>query len=117
MDVKSGGDPLHALIRATELRSRVIGNNIANYETPGYVRQVVRFEDYVSEAAQRGQTDFSALRPTIEPDKLTPGRSDGNNVNLELEMASARLNRLQGELWHSLLQARFSLLKISVDSK
>ncbi|TAJ23513.1 MAG: hypothetical protein EPO68_02940 [Planctomycetota bacterium] len=116
MEAGMRGDVLFGLMRATAMRSRVIGNNIANFETPGYVRQVVRFEDLVSSELERGRKDFSELEPVTENDELTPGRPDGNNVNLELEIASARMNRLQSELWGSLLQARFGLLKASIES-
>lgn len=116
MDAGTGGDLLFGLMRATALRSRVIGTNIANFETPGYARQVVRFEDLVNSELARGRKDFSGLEPIVEDDELTPARPDGNNVNLELEIASARMNRLQSELWSTLLQARFGLLKASIES-
>jgi flagellar basal-body rod protein FlgB len=116
MDAGMSSDLLFGLMRASNLRARVIGNNIANYETPGYVRQVVRFEDLVSAELEDGGADLAELEPIVEEDTVTPGRPDGNNVNLELEIGAARMNRLQSELWSTLLQARFGLIKASIES-
>lgn len=109
------GDLLLRLMRATDLRSKVIANNIANMDTPGYRRQVVRFEDLLQQAATRGGAAMARVEPEIVDDLLTPGRPDGNNVTLELEMNSSRQNGLMSDLYTSLLQSRFSLIRASID--
>lgn len=114
MESGTGGDLLFGMLRATSLRARSIGSNIANLETPGYVRQIVRFEDLVQAELERKHPDLSRLKPLVETEALEPGSSNG--VNLELEIASARMNRLQSEMWNTLLQARFGLIKASIES-
>jgi flagellar basal-body rod protein FlgB len=75
-------DLLSRLMSATTQRSRVIASNIANQNTPGYRRQVLRFEELLQDALHTGRS-LERVVPSLEEDLLTPARADGNNVNLE----------------------------------
>lgn len=74
---------------ATELRSKAIGNNIANINTPGYKRKYVTFEETLN--------DNFKNTPKIEmkEDKNSSIRFDGNNVDLENEKINQAANSLQ----------------------
>lgn len=63
------------------LRQRVIANNIANINTPGYLAGRVMFEDALASAVRSG----SGAAPTPVMRSLEPTRMDGNNVNLDHE--------------------------------
>jgi len=51
---------LQKLLDAAALRQRVIANNLANVNTPGYCRRVVKFDDHLAKALATG--DIGQLR-------------------------------------------------------
>jgi len=111
-------DPTDLLVRllgACELRARVVSANIANSNTPGYVRHVVRFEELLRERLE-GENDVAHVAPEVQPDLETEARPDGNNVSLELELNSMRENRLLYEAYSSILRSHFSLLENAISS-
>jgi flagellar basal-body rod protein FlgB len=99
-------------VSASPLRARDVADNIANQNTPGFKRQVVRFEDELASALARGE--LSKAAPRVEVDALSPASPDGNNVNLESELESLRENRIAYELYATLLAARGELLRASI---
>jgi flagellar basal-body rod protein FlgB len=109
-------DLMVRLLGACEQRARVVSANIANSNTPGYVRQVLRFEELLGEQL-RGGGDPAQIAPEIEPDLETPSRPDGNNVSLELELNSMRENRLLYEAYSSILRSHFALLESAISER
>ena len=107
-------DLLVRLLGACELRASVVSANIANSNTPGYVRKVVRFEELLGEQLRRG--DGADVQPELYQDLETPSRPDGNNVSLELELNTMRENRLLYETYASILRAHFDLLDTAISS-
>ncbi len=109
---------LGALMDAAALRARVIAANIANQNTPGYRRQVVRFEEQLRAALASGRrpSELERLAPTIEPDTSTPTRADGNNVSLELETSAMRQNQLLYETYAAIQSSRTELLRSAIES-
>jgi flagellar basal-body rod protein FlgB len=110
------GDLLVRLLSASTERSRVIADNIANQNTPGFTRKVLRFEELLTAALESGRTDLTGIEPVLSDDRLTPARPDGNNVNVELEMGALRQNRLLYEAYAAILGTRFELLRSSIES-
>jgi len=108
-------DLLLRLLSASTERARVIAGNIANQNTPGYTRKVLRFEELLHAAMESGG-DLASVEPQIEEDLLTPASADGNNVNPELESNALRQNRLLYEAYASILGTRFELLRSSIES-
>lgn len=106
-------DLMVRLLGACELRARVVSANIANSNTPGYVRNVVRFEDLLAAQLQKGG-DLARVAPELVADLETPSRPDGNNVSLELELNSMRENRLLYEAYSSILRSHFALLESAI---
>lgn len=106
-------DLLVRLLGACETRARVVSANIANSNTPGYVRQVVHFEELLGQELERGG-DPASVAPEIETDLETPARPDGNNVSLELELNTMRENRLLYEAYSSILRSHFALLESAI---
>ena len=106
-------DLLVRLLGACETRARVVSANIANSNTPGYVRQVVRFEELLAAELASGG-DPTRVAPEVRADLETPARPDGNNVSLELELNSMRENRLLYEAYSSILRSHFALLESAI---
>lgn len=106
-------DLMVRLLGACEMRARVVSANIANSNTPGYVRHTVRFEDLLGDELRQGG-DPSRVQPELLADLETPARPDGNNVSLELELNAMRENRLLYEAYSSILRSHFSLLESAI---
>lgn len=85
------GASLTALERSLDTRmatQRVVAANIANVDTAGYTAQRVDFEATMA-AAERGQGSAPVVTASQEPVTL-----DGNNVNLESELAELTRNKM-----------------------
>ena len=85
---------------AQTARLRLVSENIANVDTPGYRRKLVSFQEMVDRpgedravAAGRVFLDQSALERVYDPSHPladAEGYHDGSNVSLMLEIADAR---------------------------
>jgi len=100
MAILSGGlDPLLGRALGTaDLRYRVLANNVANAETPGFKASRVEFEALLQQAQAAG-TDPLTVTPAVVQDtglSLTP---DGNNVDIDAQMAALAAN----QLWYDAL--------------
>lgn len=99
---------LEKALDAAWLKNEVISQNIANVDTPNYKKKTVAFEEYLNDAMD-GKTfkGFTADRRHIQiggdgidsvdikvtqDNKDTSYRMDGNNVDIESEMASQAKN-------------------------
>jgi len=87
-------------MRAQAARLRLISENIANADTPGYRRKVTTFEKVVDRGWETGQVktgsvklDRSELDRVYDPAHPLAngdGYYDGSNVSLVVEIADAR---------------------------
>lgn len=100
---------LQKALDASWLRNKAIANNIANVDTPGYKRQKVEFEQVLA-----GAIDDNTFKDTgtneqhisigagssihkeikVMEDNSTSMRLDGNNVDVESEMAQLAKNNI-----------------------
>lgn len=110
---------LERSLDAAALRQRVIAHNLANIDTPGFKRSVVRFEDALAEALlSSGNPDVRAdqvagVVPRVERVE-TSLRADGNNVDIDLEAAELAENSLYFEAVARLVSARARLLRAAI---
>lgn len=112
--IGNDGRMLLKLLSAANLRQRVIADNIANESTPGFKRHVVRFEELVAADLSRGRTPAVIPEPQVSVDTQSPSSPDGNNVNLETELAAMRENRLLYETYASILESRSTMLRAAI---
>lgn len=75
---------MKSALDALALRQRIIADNVANVQTPGFLAGRVSFEDELARAVARGT---GAAAPTVAR-SLEPTRTNGNNVNLDTETLS-----------------------------
>ncbi|WP_127126486.1 flagellar basal body protein [Georgenia sp. SYP-B2076] len=75
---------MKSALDALALRQRVIADNIANVQTPGFLAGRVSFEDALADAVAGGS---GAVTARVDR-SLEPTRTDGNNVNLDTETLS-----------------------------
>ncbi|GKX65483.1 flagellar basal body rod protein FlgB [Inconstantimicrobium mannanitabidum] len=86
---------------ATSIRGQVISNNMANINTANYKKSNVSFEDSLKDVTgdmeQDGyvQDDSNSLGTiTVQKDNSTSMRSDGNNVDLDVEKVNQAANTM-----------------------
>lgn len=97
---------------AATIRHEVTANNIANVNTPNYRKSAVDFEDLLARELYGEEPDgklkmvrthdkhlpFKPLdfhaTPTIIQDNTTIMRTDDNNVDIDIEMATMAKNQL-----------------------
>lgn len=114
-------------LSASSLRHKVLSNNIANVNTPGFKRSDVVFEDKLAEAMGGGNrlaltvTNEKHLpgrsvgfAPSIVTDTMTSLRTDGNNVDIDAEMAGVAKNTLYYEAVAQQLGRYFTNLKSAI---
>lgn len=110
-----------AELNVAALRQRVIANNVANVNTPGFKKKAVRFEEFLRAAlAERriplATTDPRHMAPRFElrAQVVTPPavamRADGNNVDLEEEMVALAANTLTYQAMAQEVGRRLGLL-------
>jgi len=92
-------------------RQRVIADNIANVQTPGYRAGVVSFESALRDAVSAG-TPGDAVPSQAR--SLEPTRTDGNNVNLDHETLSNVDTGLRYQLMLHAMDAKLMLVHDAV---
>ncbi|MFT7670493.1 MAG: flagellar basal-body rod protein FlgB [Planctomycetota bacterium] len=105
------------LMSASTERYKVLTNNLANQSTPGYVRQTVKFEELLARELGEQTPDLLSISPEVWTDNLTPASPDGNNVNPELEVNGLLQNRMQYELYSTILASRMELLRSAIEER
>ena len=102
---------VHTALRGLTQRQKVIANNIANVETPGFVAQKVSFEDSLRAAVSGGA-------PTAANVAVTPSdhyaNVNGNNVQLDDETMDLVDTGLQYQLMVEAMNAKFGLLRTAI---
>lgn len=115
---------LEQALAASSLRQKAISNNIANVNTPEYKKSEVLFEDMLQSVMNGDkmpmlQTNARHLSPQksgIPTPKLnvvsnTSIRKDGNNVDIDVEMANLSKNSIYYNAVVQQLSSYYSGLK------
>lgn len=111
-------DMLSRLLDTASMRHRVISNNLANVNTPGFHRQEVSFEEAFSRELQRGGEDrASAVLPRVIESQTGVVRQDGNNVDLDKEMGDLSKNALMFNTVTQLLAGQISSMRTAITGK
>jgi len=131
---------LSSAITAGQLRQRVMANNIANANTPGYKEQSVQFESLLQQALNSqgytvsgtntgqnlsmlannpldigGATNSSAqVAPLVSTDTSTSVSSNGNSVNIDQQMSSLAENQINYGALVQDLNDQFLMLRTAI---
>lgn len=103
---------MSSALDALSLRQRVVADNIANVQTPGYQAKRVEFEDALTTAVKHG----SGLVTASTKVSLEPTTEAGNNVNLDTEVLSNIDTNLRYTLATRAVDNQFSLLRSALKS-
>lgn len=106
-------DLLGSALGATERNHRVVSQNIANVNTPGYKTKRLEFEAMLEQLQQAdGQPPPEEL-PLVDAEGLT-ARLDGNNVHLEKEVGDLKKNAIAYQAYTQLLASRLSTMRRAI---
>jgi flagellar basal-body rod protein FlgB len=111
IDTSSQIDSLSRLLQQAELRQKVVSQNIANLNTPGYKSQDIRFESVLKQGTSEADVLASA---TIEETAGLVSGKDGNNVDLDRELGSLTKNAIEFQTFTSLLMSKLSLYRNAI---
>jgi flagellar basal-body rod protein FlgB len=109
---------LGKLMDVCELRHRVLAGNLANANTPNYVRKEVKFRDALKSAMEEGDLGRnSAFKPEVIVDKSRPGDASGNNVEMQDELSAITENSLLYGVAAKMLSKKYAGLRKAISGK
>jgi flagellar basal-body rod protein FlgB len=110
----SGVGVLAQLMDAAALRHRVLAQNVANVNTPGYTRREVAFEADLAKALAAPNGAAPPVKPTVTVDETAPERVDGNNVDIDKEMGAISKNALLFQAAAQIVASRVASLRAAI---
>lgn len=106
---------------ASSLRGQTIANNMANINTEDYKRSYVTFEENLSTEVNKISLkktreehlngDANSKLMSIEQDNSTSMRTDGNNVDLDVEKVNQATNSLMYNALITQANSKLSMTK------
>lgn len=111
---------LEKMLDVSATKHKVIANNIANINTPGYKKMEVSFAEQLEKVIKDTSANkFDALQPKIVVSKEdTNGavRNDGNNVDMDKEVSALMKNTLSYNVYTQLLAKKMELVKSAIEN-
>ncbi len=131
MDIFSGIAPLEKGLSASWTRNSVILNNVANVDTPDFKSSHVEFETYYKNALENDDgfklkktrdthmdigdsMDIEDVNAQIILDENTTMRMDGNNVDIDEQMAELSKNTIYYNTLTSKISGAFNQLRTAI---
>jgi len=102
------------------LRQKVISNNIANIDTPGYKSKRVEFENILNNQLtslnnDQGTNDqLQSIEPQIIEDNKYIMREDGNNVDIDAQNIELVRTQIQYEYMTRMISSAISREKYAI---
>jgi flagellar basal-body rod protein FlgB len=110
--------PLERTLDYQAERQAVLGSNLANMNTPGFVAKDLAPQSETSSDLSLAVSDGRHLSSTqttatssIVNDETTPAGRDGNNVSLEREMAKMMTSSLRYDAAAEIVSRRLAMLR------
>ena len=126
-------DTLSNAVSGADMQQTAIAENIANVNTPGYLRQSVSFKDALAAAEGEGSGDELGMAtdsdrqfalgsqaapqpfdPQVDVDTTDKMRADGSNVDVDQESAQLAQNSGYSQTMSQLLQVQFMRLREAI---
>lgn len=122
---------LNKALDASSQRQRVLSNNVANVDTPGFKRSDVDFQKVLGQALGEMGGDLplkvtspghlqktDATNPSgVVTDKSSTFRADGNNVDIDREMANVAENGLYYNSVTRAVSSQIALLRMVISQR
>jgi flagellar basal-body rod protein FlgB len=108
-------DVIAAGIKVEGLRQKTIANNVANLQTPDYRRVDVKFQDVLAQALGSDDKNINDFDPEIFQPGETSVKSNGNDVNLEMEVGQMVKNSLRYKTYIKILEKKYQQIDMAID--
>ncbi len=118
---------LEKSLNASWARNDVISQNLANVDTPKYKRKDIAFEEILNDSMGRtslegnvtdkrhieiNTRDVNKVEPTLVEDNSNSSmRIDGNNVDIDSEMANLAKNQIKYNALIQMINSNYSKIK------
>ena len=106
---------LAQVLDASGLRHRVIAQNVANVNTPGYKRLDVAFETDLAKALAAPGGGAPVKPRVVTGDG--PERADGNTVDIDAEMNALTRNALLYQAAAQIMASRVGALRSAISGR
>ncbi len=114
---------LHKILQATGARQKLLASNVANAETPGYKARDIKFGSFLGKALKLATTkpnhvnnqNNGGIDGTIV-EKKNPAWGDGNNVELNTEVAKMQENMLTHNAAIKILNSKIKMFRSAISS-
>lgn len=111
-------DLLSKLVDVTVLRHKVLSQNVANVNTPGYHKLDVSFDEALGKHMSRhGDQGVASIEPRIVEDVSTPARLDGNNVDIDREMMRLNKNALLNNAYIQIIATKTAIMRRAISGQ
>ncbi|HLN29948.1 MAG TPA: flagellar basal body rod protein FlgB [Gemmataceae bacterium] len=119
MDVQASQlQVLSKLLDVANLRHRVIAQNIANVNTPGYHRLGVSFEEaFTKKLGTAPAQELSAIEPKVLETGGGAPRADGNDVDMDAEMGRLTKNALLHNMFTQILAGNVATMRSAITGR
>lgn len=108
-------DLLSQLLDSAQLRNRVISQNVANVNTPGYRALDVSFEEQLAKTlSSLGDAKALDTQPQVHEVSGLRVRADGNNVDIDREMGQLSKNTLFYQTYSQILASKLSTMRSAI---
>ena len=104
------GNALHG----AEQNHRVLSQNIANANTPGYKTQQIAFDQLIEQLDSEAAADGTIGDVPIETVKGLVERVDGNNVDMDREVSKLKKNALAFQAYSHLMASKLATMRRAI---
>lgn len=105
---------LGKLLTVSSLRQQVISHNIANLNTPGFIRKDVQFEQLLDQARWKQAVSET---PAQVVENSEAERLDGNSSSLEQEMQELTANSLRYQTYLQAIHYKIKALEGAITGR
>jgi len=110
---------LEAGLRGSLMKQKVIANNIANLNTPGFRRNDVRFEEALAKVINTpggaSVEDLAKVEGEIYKPMTTPVERNGNDVNIDMEVGELMKSTTKHKAYLRLLNKVYKQMEIAME--
>lgn len=111
---------LGKMLDVSAIKHKVIANNIANINTPGYKKMEVSFAEQLEKVIKDTSANkYDTFQPKVVVSKdgtNETARNDGNNVDMDKEVSSLMKNTLSYNIYTQLLAKKMELVKSAIEN-
>lgn len=116
--INSSLDQLVQFLDVASLRHKVIANNVANVNTPGFRALRVSFEEEFRQRLEGlGEEGILPTSPRVEEAPGGTLREDDNNVDIDRELGSLTKNTLLYQAIAQVLSTRLSEMRTAITGR